>query len=502
MPPCLITAPRRRPRVRRGDVFVALIAGLVALVGLAGTVGCASYTDEIRESRQAVSNNDPERAIGHINEQLGVDELDGRPADLEDENALLLLERATLLQAMGHYESASRDKITVDDRLELLDISGETADNIVRFVYSDDAGPYRAPPHERLLLNTMNMLNFLALGDTSSARVEARRFNILQQFFVDEQAAELIPDILGLGNYMAGVAFEAARDYGTAARYYVLARLYGTWPERTEDRLLDIIAVSGYRGAGLGHLREEADELLERAGQRPRIDRSEYHRTYQRGDTLVVVQTGMAPYREARRISLAEALTYSDHSPYASIHLTTQSRDQAMALYSSGLVTWMNTTRLTREGLASAPSSVRLDLEDRSLSLTDPIDIGEQVEEAWELVRSTALAAAISRAVARAAAGTLTKSLVEAAAREAGGDEELSRAVGWLAGLILSATLSARDTPDTRSWTTLPDNIHLVRTQLEPGPREIGIRLRGRTDGRELTVEPQRLNVVNFSRIR
>lgn len=495
-PGCPVAATTDGNR-RRWTLQLCLMVCTTALVAV--LAGCASYTDQIRESHRAVSNSQAELAVDKLNKQLGVEGIDEQPRALDDENALLLLERATLLQALGHYESASRDMMAVDDRLEWLDIQSDVADTILQYVYSDDAGPYRAPAHERLLLNTMNMINFLAAGDHSGARVEARRFDVLQRFFLDDGSAQLIPDILGLGNYLAATAFEASQNYQTAARFYTKAYLHGTWPEPDDGRLLDIITVSGYRGAGLGEMRPDADDILERAGQRERISRSEYRERYQTGDTLMVVQTGMVPYRRAERVSLQQALRYSNRSPYVGLHFTAHTSDEALALYSAGLVTWLNTTSLTRQGTPSRNSAM-LSLNNRTYRLTSPIAVGDQVEAAWNMVSATALAAGISRAIVRAAAGKATQHIVEAVAEQAAVPG--AGLIGWLSGMALQASLAATDTPDTRSWTTLPDGVHLVRLQLEPGVHDLELEVAHHRDSRQIEVNPDRFHLVNFSRIR
>lgn len=466
-----------------------------------GTTGCASYTQKMEEPRRAVSAGDPEAAVEKINRRLKVEQLDERPADIDGENTLYLLERATLLQAMGHYESASRDMIAVDQRLEWLDIQSDTTDRILEFVYTDEAGPYRAPPHERLLLNAMNMVNFMARGEHAGARVEARRFDLLQRFFLDDGSRKLIYDVLGLGNYLAGAAFEAGGDYRGAVRFYTLAHLYGVWPEIDDDRLLDLIALTGYRGAGLGELRPEADELLERARRQGRIDRSAYRGRYRTGDTLVVVQTGLAPYRQAQRLSVMQALDRSRRSPYVSVHITPSTHQQAVQLYGAGVLTWLNTSTLSRHGLPPRRTP-RLTVGHETFRLIAPLDIGAQVEEAWQAVNATALAAAISRAVVRAVAGRATQEVTQAAARQSQALAPYAGVLGWVSRIALQASLAARDTPDTRSWTSLPEDIYLVRFQLDPGEHELGVSVGNNRDTRRIDIGSDRFQLVNFSRLR
>ncbi len=482
---------------RRFAAFCVLLSFL--FFALASNVGCASYTEQIRESRTAVSQSDAKRAVHELNRHLDVEDFDEQPKDLDNENALLLLERASALQALGYYEEAARDMMAIDDRLEWLDIDSDTADNILQWVYSDDTGPYRAPPHERLLLNTQNMINFMAAGQHNSARVEARRFDVLQRYHLDEGSAELIPELLGLGNYLAGAAFEADENYRDAARFYTLAYLYGIWPEADDHRLIDLIAVSGYSGGGLGEAQRQADPLLERASERPRLDRSQYRENYQTGDTLIVIQTGMVPYLQAERISLSDALRYSERSPYTALHFQADTAEQAMRLYTAGELNWLNTTRLTRDGPTARPSTL-LAVGDRRLRLTNPIAIGDQVEAAWELIAATALAAGISRAVTRAVAGAATGAIVEGIAEAA--DIPGAGLLGFLTGAGLQASLAAADTPDTRSWTSLPDGVHLVRLQLDEGTHQVDVEIGNDDDFREIEVNSRGFHLVNFSRVR
>lgn len=497
-PPRLTRRPSIAPRPGgRAEVVI----GLVLLAWLA-LPGCASYTDRVRQAQDAIVSGEAEAAINVFNEQLEVEELDEQPLDLNGEKALFLLERATLLQALGHYESSSRDMITVDDRMEWVDLKGDTAQSVMRFIYSDDVGAYRAPPHERLLLNMWNMINFMALPDLSGARVEARRFNILQTYFLDDSSRELIPNVLGLGNYLAGAAFEASQDYRTAVRYYTLAFLYGVWAEPDYDRLLDLIALTGYSGSGLGELRPQADDLLEAARQRPSINGSTYRQRYGQGDTLVVVQTGLVPYRKAQRIPLDQAVSLANRSPYAPIYMDTGSREQALALHASGTIAWLNTTELTRDGLPPANRTVALRVDNRIRQLTDPVDLGNQVEQAWLLVAGTALAAGISRAVVRAIAGEATRQITKTIAEQSGSVSPFAGLIGWLSGLIVQGTMAAADTPDTRSWSTLPSQVYLVRTKLDPGPQTVEVQVGNRTDSREVDIQSRRFHLLNFSRIR
>lgn len=480
----------------------ALASSLAAalLVGCC-LAGCSTYTDHTREAQRAVVSGNVEDAVLHLNRRMEVEEMDGLPANLEDDKVLFLLERATLLQALGNYESAARDMIHIDDRLEWVDFTGETQDNILRFVYTDDAGEYRAPPHERLLLNTMNMVNFLAMGDTEGARVEARRFDVMQNYYYDSDPEQVATNILGLGNYLAGVAFELAEQYDSSVRFYTDAYAYGVWPEADEQRLLDLILLTGYRGQGLGERRDTVGDLFERADQRERPNRQTFRERHRSGDTLFVIQTGMVPYRRAERIGMARAIDRSRRTRHSSVHFEADTEEKALLLASSGSFNWLNYARLTNEGLPGQ-RSVSLNTGETTLRLGNPVHLSGQIEESWDEIANTALAAGISRAVARNVVGAGSAKATEAIVSQSERMEGASRLIGALTGATIKASMAAADTPDTRSWISLPADIHLVRMQLEPGPRELEIGVNGRTEHRSVDIHPTRFQLYNFSRLR
>src|SRR5690606_4372539 len=133
----------------------------LALALLAGA-GCATYADHTRAARESIARGDLAAGEAHLNELLGVESSRELPAEWGSETALALLERATVLQAMGDYATSARDFGAADKHLELLDIASDDVGAIGQYLFSDDARNYRAPPTEKLLLNAFNMINYLA----------------------------------------------------------------------------------------------------------------------------------------------------------------------------------------------------------------------------------------------------------------------------------------------------------------------------------------------------
>src|SRR6187455_1533975 len=170
-PPCRWTSPSSF-WPQRGVLLVALFA----------LQACAGHSDRTLEARSALDAGRPEAALKLYNEELEVKTEKDLPEDTGGDNTLLLLDRSMILQQLKKYELASRDLQLADKEIELLDFSHNALDSIGKYTFSDDTGPYKAPPYEKLMVNTMNMVNYLARGDLNGARIEARRLAVMQKY--------------------------------------------------------------------------------------------------------------------------------------------------------------------------------------------------------------------------------------------------------------------------------------------------------------------------------
>ncbi|HVZ34850.1 MAG TPA: hypothetical protein VG963_20625, partial [Polyangiaceae bacterium] len=196
--------------------WAARAHGLGALVLLVGCAGHAAHTVEVR---RALDRHDPGKALELCDKQLGVSSGAELPAKVSGDNALFLLDRSTILQELQQYPNSSRDLETADKQVEMLDFSRSTAHEIGRYLFSDNVGPYKARPYEKLLINTLNMVNYLVQGNVSGAKVEARRLAVMQKYLsqVEDDPTAML---LGPGSYFAGYAFERAGELDEAVHYY------------------------------------------------------------------------------------------------------------------------------------------------------------------------------------------------------------------------------------------------------------------------------------------
>jgi tetratricopeptide (TPR) repeat protein len=428
--------------------------------------GCASHSDKTKEIRSALDAGNPRAALGLLNEQLEVDSEKDLPAKLSGDKSLFLLDRAMVLQQLSIYKWSSRDLEVGDKQVELLDFSRNAGHDIGKYIFSDETGPYKAPAYEKLMINTMNMVNYLAQGDLQGARVEARRLSVMQKYFKDHDPKNALT---APGSYLAGFTFEKSGQYDEALRYYDEALEYGQYQTLAEP-VRRLLARGSY----------SSPQLKKLAGPSAGAAAASTADAEQ-GELLVIVSYGRVPAKIARRLPIGLALTY------ASGALAPNDVSQANELAAQGLVTWVNYPELGRAHGEYDRASARVDGQD--LALEGIVAVDKEAERAWDQVKGTVIASAITRMITRVVAGKG----VEAAA---GKDHPLA---GILLSLATQATLTAADTPDTRNWATLPARMSFGRVMLPPGPRTVQIHARGATTTKKVTITAGGFAVANLT---
>lgn len=442
--------------------LAALVLGLTCFLG-----GCASHSDHTKGVRTALDAGRPQKALGVINEALEVSSEKDLPDDLGGDQPIWLLDRAMVLQSLDRYELSSRDLETADKRIEVLDLSRNAAHDIGKYLWSDDTGPYKAPAYEKLLINSVNMVNYLTRGDLNGARVEARRLAVMQDYFKGNDAPG--KNLMGPGSYLAGFTFEKTDKVDEALRYYDEALAYREYPSLSEP-LRRLLSRGSYSTPRLQRAAQAESEAAPAAGSETDAE------------ILVIVSYGRVPPKIAKRVPIGLALTY------ASGALSPTDRAQANRLAAQGLVTWINYPELGRaRGQYEVPS---FSLDGRPQDLEGAIAIDQEARAAWEDAKGTVVAAAITRMITRIVAGQV--------ARKATKDS----ALGTLLSLGVQATMVAADTPDTRSWGTLPARMAFGRVRVRPGAHTVDLVAGGLRKRQKITLEPGGWAVVSHTVLR
>jgi tetratricopeptide (TPR) repeat protein len=407
--------------------------------------------------------------------RAGVKDPKELPADIKGDNAILVLDRGSIQQGIAEFSLAKRDFEAADKAIDMLDLARNAGDSIGEYVFSGSSGRYQAPPYEKLMINTLNMLNYLETRDLNGARIEARRLSVIQKYYRDNlQNKENA--VVGLGSMLAGFTYEKSGEIDEALRYYDESLAFTGYGSLSEA-VRRIAPLGNYRSPRLKALLREGDKDDKATpGAEPAADEDA-------GDVLFVVGYGRVPHKVSNRIPIGLALTYVAGS--------IQPHDAAAAnkLAAQGLVTWVNFPSLAPgRGKWDIPSC-RLD--GQYVQLEEAVDVDREVRAEWKKIEGKIILSAITRLIARAAVG---QGIQTAAGRD--------NVIGILASLGAQATLTALDTPDTRSWETLPARVAVARVRLPAGKHRIVIDARGWQRTQDVVVEKGGWQVVSLMALR
>jgi uncharacterized protein len=427
----------RRTRSNPGLQFTLICLATLALSG------CATYSDRMLEAQHDVEAGRYEEGIDRINRAAGLPDDGSLPTSLNSESALGVLNRATLEQALFRFDQSSQDFQSADAELEYLDIANDSAGEIGRYFYSDSATRYRSSPTEKLALNAFNMMNYLALNDLQGARVESRRFTVMQRYLDEYSKGQ---PHAAFGSYLAGFVLERLGEYTGAMRYYDEALAVGDFPSLKQpvDRLSEL---TPYRGRAI----EKVLALPDAPGRPGKTGDAE-----SMAELLVVVSIGRVPYKIPKRIPIGAAIGLAG---------SRISGDPAVLGYSAFKF-------VVYPGLTHPPSlysGVGLRVDGRLAQPDLATRLGAEITNEYKRIEPSIIAAALSRMIVRAAASEGMR----AAGKESGSG------LGWALALVTEATLVGLDKPDTRSWIFLPNRVYVYRTRLPPGKHTVEVRLEG-----------------------
>jgi len=412
---------------------------LLLLACLSLSTACATYSDRMQTARQSASQGDYEGSIGEINKILDVKDSSELPEDWKSERALALLERATLQQARGEFESSSRDFQAADKQLEYLDFVGDAAGSIGKYVFSDDSDQYTASPTEKLALNAVNMMNYLARGDARGGRVEAKRFTVMRRY-LDEFDGDNAH--AAFGSYLAGFIHEKLGEFDSAIRYYDEA-LQERNLESLRGPVKHVAQFTNYRGKRIEAFLADVPAPNAAPGKTAEI--------------LVTVAIGRVPHKIPERIPIGAAVGMAG----AFI-----SGDPAVLGY--GVAKVVVYPKLVDSNNQVRSASLLIDGVVAPLELAS--NMGIEIMREYDAMQPQIIGAAISRMIVRALAAEGAR----AAVTHGGGG---SSGLGFLAAILTEAALVAADKPDTRSWMMLPEQIHVHRQRVEPGLHTIQVTL-------------------------
>jgi len=410
-------------------------AMLAALLVLGG---CATYGNALRDIDIAVQQGRPADALAKL------ETLDG---GIRNE-ALYYINKGVLLRMNGDIPGsiaafeAAKPLVGFQEAMSISETIGQ-------FSLAEGTTSYQPRAFERLQLHVLQALNQLERGDWDAARVEATQMNLLLDRVYGgaaPQGGDAFP------RYLSGIVFEGLGEddnaliaYRKALQAYDRNGTVRQLPEDLEKRLLLLTARFG--------LQDEYETFAKRFGAKRAAQAKALAETGG-GELIVVGMTGLVPRRH---------------------EVTALHQD-----FTSGKFYRISLPALRQR----SGSANRIVLVEGG----NEIARSEMVED-LSVAAQRALDDELPGLIARSIARNVIKNRV---ANEAG---ENSQGLEFLFN-IASAVL---ENADTRSWSTLPDRLHLLRVNLPEGAHELNLEFAGVGGG---SIGSKPAGTINISRKR
>ncbi len=342
--------------------------------------------------------------------------------DQDQDDVLACLNKGMLRRMTNDYVGSNQIFEIAKQRMESL-YGVSITDAAASVTINDAVRDYKGDRYEQILLHAYMAMNYLQLGELDSARVEILQADVKMMEWGEQ------PDEDPFVRYLAGIIFEALGEndqalvsYRKAMDVYIAARNEQliSVPVMLKKDLLRLLADQG--------LRDEYRKLKSEFGLE-NFKPTELSDDF--GELIVILNNGLAPIREESSI-----MTFSPEVQ-SNVRI-------ALPVYR----------------YESAPvNKVRLKTSEKLFELETVENIDRLARQALDDDMPLVMARAIARAVVKYQS---QKSAQEQHA---------------LAGFLLTVTNLATERADTRSWTTLPQEIQMTRVVLPVGQHDISIEI-------------------------
>ena len=347
---------------------------------------------------------------------------------------LALMDQGMVLHAAGKFEESIKVLAEADKLSERLDFTSVSEEAKV-LLSSERERAYRGEDFEKLMISTLQALNYAQLGKDEDALVEVRRVNERMQRMINEEKKPY--EQLAVARYLTGVLWE---DQGHAddafIDYYAANKLAGDLGSLAEP-LVRLAKETG---------RDEAFRQLRK--QYPWVQPQPLARD--EGQILVVLEAGKVPVKTNGTRS---------GGPKAEVIAVPVFRDRP----------WIRDSQVVLDG--DANTAVR------------PTTV-----TSLEQVAKIHLDYRVDGLIARQFGALAIRTGAAVGVGQATGSEAL--------GILTFLALSYVNQPDLRSWMSLPGEFQLARFRVPAGVHRLSVVAGGGAREIQVDVQPRRVTLI------
>jgi tetratricopeptide (TPR) repeat protein len=373
-----------------------------------------------------------------------------------------------------------------------------------QLIVNDAVVDYVPAAGEMALIPYYRMLNYLALGSTDGALVEARKASEWLARISDRKDP-CVGD--GFVHFLAGLTFRGAGERSDALVSYRNAeRSFAACGGKDGAAAPDWLGAELYRAAVDAGVRDVADS----AAARYRLATFARRPDPQTGDLVLFVENGWVAHRASADVHVpifpadVDGVDRDDDGQVLAAatrvvaNLVGNLQEQAywgqalddrpdfqLAAAADGAYVMKLAWPESRLEASDAPR-VRVVVD--SVAVDAPVveDVSAVMFRRWQSQRP----GVFTRMVARAMVKYMAAHKLETSTRDKHGET-----AGWIAGRLANVAANALERADTRSWTLLPDHISVARFTLPAGEHAVRLEVLDESGAVEQTVDLGRITL-------
>lgn len=441
--------------------------------------GCASlqldglfqgYSQQMKPVKQALIMGDVTQATILLKEK-------GRT---DNAYTLNLLERARLQFLSSNWQESqllfeqAYQQIELERNKAKIQVS-RGIEKLGAVVSNDNVISYQTALYEQSMLHSYQALNFAFQGELSSALVEIRRANLVQEQALKSHEQELneatdklissgihTSSVFGRYPSMSSTIGNIKNGFQNAFTFYLSGILYeasGNINDAYIDykRAIEIYPDNEYLQRDVIRLAHQLGIYDELSAFEQRFGSYRAKAAQQQGKVVFLIERGIVESKQDTGLNLPVRRSNGDIK-FLSFSLPVYR--QSLASYSS-------------------------------VSVQD----GHRELYASEIVRLQSLAA---KSLEENIPDILARQVVRVLAKEQL-RQKLSKEAGDVGNILASIYNIASEKADTRSWSTLPDEVDIISTFLSVGKRSLAVSVNGMTKTLELDIKANRTTLIKMT---
>lgn len=458
------------------------IAGAIAAALAVAACGQSKMVQTTGQMRHYMLQGNYEAALGALRRSK-------KTSFKEQDRVVYWMNEGMLLHLLGRYKKSNAVLQKADKRAaELFTVS--ISKNVKAAFTSQAATDYAGEDYEKVLINALKAINYLALGKVEEALVEARKINEKLVYYNSKYEKKNVYNQDAFAHWLMGLLFEMEGNWDDARIAYMKA--LETYRNDFEPNYgLPVPSYLGedlMRVVKLGGDKDLVDKLREEKGIKASGETAKLIKTH--GEIVFLHLNGEGPSKSDYFV------TCWFRSP------------QVWACDGEPGGEFMKRTRIDipPDGTVVKIAFPELHIhEPRNQFATISVgDVSARTVPAYPLseIAEKTLADKTSRIFRNAIIRMITKTATQVAAGEAG--KKAGGALGgWLAKSATSAAMQATEEADKRAWTTLPGRIGVARAFVEPGTHTIKVQLPHGRSGtiRNVKVEAGKRVIITYRTI-